>query len=59
MKFGFIARHRDKLQLGECQILKRKKKKRNFISFGMYYLLGVYLMAQETETETWHKSHIR
>lgn len=52
MKFGFIARHRDKLQLGECQILKRKKKKRNFISFGMYYLLGVYLMAQETETET-------
>lgn len=27
MKFGFIARHRDKLQLGECQILKRKKNK--------------------------------
>lgn len=31
MKFGFIARHRDKLQLGECQILKRKKKNKEIL----------------------------
>lgn len=27
MKFGFIARHRDKLQLGERQTLEEKKTK--------------------------------